>query len=107
MSTKGKILDELPPVTPRRTVRDWDTPALTARAHPGKAVLAGEKVRIGQISSVRGYNRPPFHDEAGDIQINMRNSYTENGVRFGDVYFVFVPKVQDADTTTASTKGNK
>lgn len=107
MSTKGKILDALPAVTPRRTKVDWDTPALTARLHPGKAVLAGEKVRVGQISSIRGYNRPPFHDEAGDIQISMRNSYKDDGVRFGDVYFVFVPKQNDADTNPASTKGTK
>lgn len=104
MSTKGKILDELPAVTPRRTKQDWDTPALTARLHPGKAVLAGENVRVGQISSIRGYNRPPFHDDAGDIQISMRNSHVEGNVRFGDVYFVFVPKQKDSDE---STKGNQ
>lgn len=104
MSTKGKILDALPPVSPRRSKLDWDTPALTARVNPGKAVLAGEKVRVGQISSIRGYNRPPFHDDGGDIQISMRNSYVDDGVRYGDVYFTFIPKQKDSDE---STKGNQ
>lgn len=103
MNTEGKILDELPP-TRRRTRVDWDTPGLTARANPGKVILAAEKVRAGQISSVRGYTRAPFHDDAGDIEISMRNSYLENGIRFGDVYFKFVPKTPDADE--ASTEGN-
>ncbi len=105
MSTKGKILDALPPVTARKSKLDWDTPALTARLNPGKAVLAGEKVRVGQISSIRGYTRPPFHDDAGDIQISMRNSFVENGIRYGDVFFVFVPKQPDADE--ASMKGTE
>jgi hypothetical protein len=104
MDTKGKILDALPPVAPRRSKQDWDTPALMARANPGKAILAGEKVRVGQISSIRGYNRPPFKDDAGDIQISMRNSYIEDGIRFGDVFFVFVPKQKDSDE---SVKGNQ
>lgn len=105
MSTKGKILDALPPVKARKAKLDWDTPALTARIHPGKAILAGEKVRVGQISSIRGYTRPPFHDDAGDIQISMRNSYIENGIRYGDVFFVFIPK--EADAAEASKEGNQ
>lgn len=102
MDTKGKILDALPPVTARKSKQDWDTPALMAQANPGKAVLAGEKVRVGQISSIRGYTRPPFKTEAGEIQISMRNSYVEDGIRYGDVYFVFVPKGSDE-----SAKGNQ
>lgn len=106
MNTKGKILDKVP-TTRRRSRIDWDTPALTARAHPGMAVLAAEKVRVGQISSLRGYTRAPFHDETGDIQISMRDSYVENGVRWGNVWFVFEPKQKDADATSTSTKGTK
>jgi hypothetical protein len=101
MSMKGKILDEVPTVR-RATKIDWDTPALTARLHPGKVVCAAEKVRVGQISSVRGYTRAPFHDDQGDIQISMRNSYTENGVRFGDVFFKFIPKNKDEKSTEGS-----
>jgi hypothetical protein len=103
MDMKGKILDALPPVTPRRAKNDWDTPALMARANPGKAVLAGERVRVGQISSIRGYTRPPFHDDAGDIQISMRNSYIEDNIRYGDVFFVFVPAKKDSDESTKGT----
>lgn len=104
MSTKGKILDALPPVKARKAKLDWDTPATIARLNPGKAILAGEKVRVGQISSIRGYSRPPFHDEDGDIQISMRNSYVEDGIRFGDVYFLFIPKDQGADASKEGTQ---
>lgn len=104
MTAKGKILDQVPQ-TRRPTKYDWDSPALLARLHPGKAVLAAENVRIGAISSVRAYTRSPFHDEHGDIEINMRNSRTENGVRWGDVYFTFIPK--SAASTPDATKGNQ
>lgn len=103
MTAKGKIFDEVP-TTRRPTKYDWDSPALLARLNPGKAVLAAENVRVGTISSVRGYTRSPFHDDHGDIEINMRNSRTEKGIRYGDVYFVFVPK--PSASTTDAEKGN-
>lgn len=104
MTAKGKILDEVP-TTRRPTKYDWDTPANLARLNPGKAVLAAENVRVGTISSVRGYTRSPFHDQHGDIEINMRNSRTEDGVRYGDVYFVFRPK--PTESTPDSKEGNQ
>jgi len=103
MNPKGKILDAVPE-TRRRTKFDWDTPAGLARLNPNKAVLARTDVPLGTITTVRGYKRSPFHDEHGDIEVNMRNSRLENGTRVGDVYFVFRPKTQESDTD--SEKGN-
>lgn len=86
----GAVVNEIPaPSRPFRYNIDWDHLANMAR-NTGKPVLAGEKIRISQISALRQYTRPAFRDETGHIAVAMRNSTTEGGVRYGDVYFEWV-----------------
>lgn len=86
---KGIVLDDLPPAQRRRDEYDWDAVAVTAKKHPGKAVLAYKDVPVSRIMSVRQRKRPPFVDASGHIKISMRDSYVNDadGKRYGDVYF--------------------
>lgn len=95
---KGKIVSSLPPRRSRyadeKEDYDWDTSALEALRHPGKAVLAAKHVPATRISSLRMTKRPPYYDEEGNrvVTIHMRNSTVEHDaergrdLRFGDVY---------------------
>lgn len=89
-----KVLDELPKPQGARGA-EWDNFAWAATLYPGKAIAAAENVPESRIRSLRQYNRPPFVMPDGRIKVHMRNSYVAaNGVRYGDVYFTWVPKEQ-------------
>lgn len=94
MKKKGIVLDELPPAGRRPDSPDWDAKAKLAKESPGKAVLAAEDVPLSRIASVRQRRRPPFVEESGRIKISMRDSYTADGTRFGNVYFEWTPTPQ-------------
>jgi hypothetical protein len=87
---EGNIVGKLPPRASRGPDYDWDSMALLAIKHPGEAVLAAEHVSDSRVKSLRGYNRYPFIQENGRIIIAVRNSSVEeDGIRYGDVYFVW------------------
>lgn len=99
---EGAAVDAIP--APTRTSKydiDWDKHALMACA-TGKSILAGKNIRDTQIKSLRLRTREPFRGPTGHIEISMRNSSInpEDGVRYGDVYFSWIP-----NTTTNTKEG--
>lgn len=93
---KGKVVSSVPrPTRVSRSKIDWDTPANLARL-TGQPVLAGKHILNSQIKAVRQYQRPPFVEDNGHIAIRLRNSrIEEDGKRYGDVYFEWIPKEKE------------
>lgn len=88
---KGKTVSAVPPVSRARSKFDYDSPALVAKM-TGQPVLARTKAPESNIKSVRGYKRAPFVTDEGRILVEVRNSSIhEDGKRYGDVYFTWIP----------------
>lgn len=91
MKNEGKIVNAIP--APSRVSKykiNWDEFVDIAKLAKSP-VLAGKNIRETQVKSMRLYTRHPFIQDDGRVKIALRNSRIENGVRLGDVYFVWVP----------------
>lgn len=90
--TKGKILDELPPIRRSKGGYDWDGCARQAVDNPGKAILVGEGMPRTRADAARLYKHEPFVSNKGTLSVSVRNSkLREDGRRYGDVYLIWTP----------------
>lgn len=96
---EGKIVSAIP--APSRVSKygiNWDDYATTAR-FTGQPILAGTNIRETQVKSLRYRTRPPFVTDDGHIEFKLRNStIKDDGVRYGDVYMVWIPNEPDVPT---------
>ena len=100
---EGKIVSAVPKVTRRSKYGiNWDGFAYLAK-QTGQPVLAGRDIRNSQVKAIRQYDREPYVSEEGRIAVRLRNSHIDpkDGIRYGDVYFEWIPK-----TTTTTTQEN-
>jgi len=97
MPRVGTVSDTLPPSGRVVGGHDWDALAKKAKRIAPKSLLAAENVRYSLIKSVKQYTRAPFRTAQGYIQVNMRNSYVEDGVRYGNVWFTWMPYENEGD----------
>jgi hypothetical protein len=97
---KGKVVSAVPPAqTANHVVRDFDNSAEMARI-TGQPVLAGKHVVYTRVNSIRMYTRPPYVTDEGRIAVKFRNSKIEDdGKRYGDLYFEWVPTETTATPT--------
>lgn len=96
---EGKIVSEIPKVTRRSKYGiNWDSYAYLAR-QTGQPVLAGKDIRNSQVKAIRQYDREPFVSAEGHIAVRLRNSHIDpkDGKRYGDVYFEWIPDIDDED----------
>lgn len=95
---EGEIVDAIP--APSRTSKsriNWDDQVQIARL-TGRPVLAGTHIAETQAKALRQRDRYPFRDDTGHIFIALRNSQIEDdGRRYGDLYFEWVPTVKKED----------
>lgn len=94
---EGKIVSAIPKVTRRSKYGiNWDGFAYLAK-QTGQPVLAGKNIRNSQVKAIRQYDREPFTSNEGHIAVHLRNSHIDpnDGRRYGDVYFEWVPDTDD------------
>lgn len=88
----GRFVDSIPIESNRRT--KWDKYALQAQSRPNTPLLVQEDARYNLYKSLKMRKNPPFVQDDGRIEVNIRDSYVnELGTRHGDIYVTWRPNV--------------
>lgn len=88
---EGKFVAAIPPSKARGA--KWDAFARQAQDRPGEPLCVAEDAHLNVYKNLKMRSTPPFVQDDGQIEVNMRNSYVNSvGTRHGDVYLTWHPK---------------
>ncbi len=89
----GEVVNTIPPrgVRASKEAQKWDEFAVQARREYPAAVKAADRIKHSTLTGIRQRTRAPYRTDDGRIQVIARDSFTEDGIAYSSMYFLWVP----------------